>query len=88
MTSSLFGLVDAAARHQRWARADDAVPWAMNAGLVVFALGLLADVTVLKRIGAPVMGTAILVGIATMATRLVGPPGRTPLPTPVPTTAH
>ncbi len=70
MTNSLFALIDTAARNRRWVRADGVVLWGMNAGLVVFALGLLADVTVLKRVGAPVMGTAILVGIATVATRL------------------
>lgn len=59
MTNSMFGLVDAAVRHHRWPRADHWVFWAMNTGLVVFALGLLADATALKRTGAPVMGTAI-----------------------------
>lgn len=70
MTNSLFGLVDYASRHSRWPRVDNVIFWAMNIGLVVFALGLLADATVLKRIGAPIMGTAILIGIATMSTRL------------------
>lgn len=79
MTNSLFGLVDAATRRRRWARTDSWVQGAMNAGLVVFALGLLADVTWAKRVGAPVMGTAILVGVATMAARLIGPPGPTPV---------
>lgn len=86
MTNPLFGLVDAAARHRRRDRVDGWVLGAMNAGLVVFALGLLADVTLAKRVGAPVMGTAILVGIATMAARLIGPPGPTPVPAAAPAT--
>ncbi|MEK7292667.1 MAG: hypothetical protein AAB018_02470 [Actinomycetota bacterium] len=77
MTNSLFGLVDNAAKHRRWPRIDNWVFWTMNIGLVVFAFGLLIDVTMFKRIGAPFMGTAILVGIATMSARLSGPTLRT-----------
>ena len=77
MTNSLFGLVDNAAKHRRWPRIDNWVFWTMNIGLVVFAFGLLIDVTMFKRIGAPFMGTAILVGIATMSARLSGPALRT-----------
>lgn len=73
MTNSLFGLVDSAAKYRRWPRIDNVVFWAMNTGLVVFAFGLLIDVTVLKRIGAPIMGTAILIGIVAMSARLSGP---------------
>ncbi len=73
MTNSLFGLVDSASPHRNWPRIDNLIFWAMNSGLVVFAFGLLIDVTALKRIGAPVMGTAILIGIATMIARLSGP---------------
>jgi len=76
MTNSLFGLVDNASRHRQWPHIDHWIFWAMNSGLVVFALGLLADVTVLKRIGAPIMGTAILIGIVTMSVRLSGPTPR------------
>ncbi len=77
MTNSLFGLVDSAAKFRRWPRVDNWVFWAMNTGLVVFAFGLLIDVTALKRTGAPVMGTAILIGIVTMSARLSGPAPRT-----------
>lgn len=70
MTNSLFSLVDGAAKFRRWTRVDNWVFWAMNTGLVVFAFGLLIDVTALKRTGAPIMGTAILIGIATMSARL------------------
>ncbi|HEX5828641.1 MAG TPA: hypothetical protein VFY23_14035 [Candidatus Limnocylindrales bacterium] len=40
------------------------VQWGMNAGLAVFVIGLVADVVVLKQIGAPVMGACLLLGIA------------------------
>ena len=73
MTNSLFGLVDSAAKYRRWPRIDNVVFLAINSGLLVFAFGLLFDVTALKRIGAPIMGTAILIGIATMSSRLFGP---------------
>ena len=38
--------------------------WAVNGGLAVFLVGLFADITILKQIGAPVMGLALLHGIA------------------------
>lgn len=79
MTNSLFGLVDNASNNRRWPRVDNWIFWAMNVGLVFFALGLLADATMLKRIGAPVMGTAILIGIATMSARLSGRTVRAPV---------
>ena len=44
--------------------------WAMNLGLAVFATGLIVDSAVIKRIGAPVMGAAILLGLALLAPRL------------------
>lgn len=73
MTNSLFGLVDSAAKFRRWPRIDNLVFWAMNSGLVIFVFGLLFDVIALKRMGAPIMGTAILVGIVAMSARLSGP---------------
>ena len=74
MTNLLLGLVFAltADRRHVWPWADRAVFWAMNAGLVVFLAGLIGDVTILKQLGAPVMGIAILVGLATGAIRLWG----------------
>ena len=42
----------------------------MNVGLVVFLVGLIAGSPELKRIGSPIMGIAILVGLATIAIRL------------------
>jgi len=54
----------------RWASADQVVFWAMNGGLIVFVIGLMANSAELKRIGAPVMGLAILIGLAVAAARL------------------
>ena len=38
--------------------------------LLVFIAGLVLEVTVVKRIGAPLMGVSILLGLATIAMRL------------------
>ena len=54
----------------RWASADQVVFWAMNGGLAIFVIGLILDSAELKRIGAPVMGLAILIGLAVAAARL------------------
>lgn len=72
MTNLLLGLVAAIAPGRpsalRWPYHLQF--WAMNLGLAVFATGLIADSAVIKRIGAPVMGTAILLGLALLAPRL------------------
>jgi Zn-dependent membrane protease YugP len=47
--------------------------WAVNAGLVVFVSGLIIDTAELKRVGAPVMGVALLFTLAIHALRLWGP---------------
>jgi hypothetical protein len=59
MTNALFALV---------ARSGDgepsnALPWVVNGGLVVFLLGLVLDVSILIRIGAPVMGLALIYAV-------------------------
>jgi hypothetical protein len=41
--------------------------WGVNLGLIVFAVGLVADSVALKRIGAPVMGVFLLASLATYA---------------------
>lgn len=72
VTNTTFGLTLALAadRADRWRWADQPVYWAMNLGLIVFLLGLIAGSPELKRIGSPIMGIAILVGLATIAIRL------------------
>jgi hypothetical protein len=44
--------------------------WGQNGGLVVFMAGLITNTPILKQIGAPVMGVAILVALAIVAMRL------------------
>lgn len=70
MTNSLFGLLDGMATRRVWERVDDWVLAGMNVGLVIFVIGLLQEEASIKRIGTPIMGTAILVGLATFAARL------------------
>lgn len=44
--------------------------WGTNLGLVVFLAGLVSDASILKQIGAPVMGISLLVALAMLALRL------------------
>lgn len=46
--------------------------WGVNLGLAVFVVGLVADVAEIKRIGAPVMGISLLVGLGYAASRAWG----------------
>lgn len=41
--------------------------WAVNLGLIVFVIGLIMDSADIKRIGAPVMGIALLISLAILA---------------------
>lgn len=66
MTNALFALV----ARSGTGRAAPWLVWLINGGVVVFLLGLILDVAVLKRIGAPVMGFALLYGIYVLFTRL------------------
>jgi len=57
--------------------------WAMNVGLAIFLIGLAGESAEIKRIGAPLMGTGIIVLMALTAVRLwpagsVGEPGGRP----------
>jgi hypothetical protein len=72
ITNLVFALALAlcADRRADWAWADQLVYWLMNIGLVLFAIGLVAEVPEIKRIGAPAMGIGILLGLAVIAMRL------------------
>ena len=72
MTNLLFGLIAAvAAGATGWAGLPERlVFWVLNVGLVVFVLGLVADSPEIKRVGAPLMGVAILVGVGLFGWRL------------------
>jgi hypothetical protein len=71
MTNAIIALALAAAPERDPLPAmDDTVYWGLNLGLVFFAVGLLADVSVLKRIGTPVLGLALLLAIGVHSVRL------------------
>ncbi len=54
--------------------------WGINLGLAVFMVGLIMDTAEIKRIGAPLMGAALLVAIGLLAPRLLaGDPDPAPL---------
>lgn len=68
MTNALFALV------ARKATGEPAgwLPWVINGGVAVFLIGLITDVAILKRIGAPVMGLALIYAIYVFVTTLGG----------------
>ncbi|MFL5749538.1 MAG: hypothetical protein ACJ767_02840, partial [Chloroflexota bacterium] len=72
ITNLMFGLLLVLSRDQagRSPWADQLIFWGVNLGLVIFLVGLIGDVTILKRIGTPIMGIALLLGLATFASRL------------------
>jgi hypothetical protein len=45
--------------------------WGVNAGLLVFVVGLIVDTPEVKRIGAPVMGVTLYVALAILAVRAI-----------------
>jgi hypothetical protein len=60
MTNALFAVVAST-----WSSGNNRISlWAVNSGLALFLVGLLADTAILKQIGAPIMGLALLHGIA------------------------
>ena len=73
ITNLVFALAFALAADRRssvWPWADQLVYWLMNVGLVVFAIGLAGETVALKRVGAPIMGIGILLGLAVITMRL------------------
>ena len=60
MTNALFAVVASTWRSEQ----NRISLWAVNGGLVLFLIGLFADIAFLKQIGAPIMGLALLHGIA------------------------
>lgn len=66
MTNAVLALFAAmnAGRRPRSAIADHLIFFAINLGIIVFAVGLFADVTWPKRIATPVMGGGILLALA------------------------
>jgi hypothetical protein len=74
ITNLVLGLllVLAADRADRWPWADQVVFLGVNAGLLVFVAGLILDSAEVKRIGAPLMGAALLLALGLYAWRLLG----------------
>jgi hypothetical protein len=61
MTNALFAAITA--RSTLTAGATRLVLWAVNTGVVLFLIGLVSDTVVLKRIGTPILGVALLFAI-------------------------
>jgi hypothetical protein len=67
---ALLGILFAAATVRRsWV--EHVVFWGVNAGLLVFVVGLIVESAEIKRIGAPVMGVTLLLALAVLAMRAV-----------------
>jgi len=66
----IFALTDDVPTEAPWLRHTVFV--GMNAGLLIFLIGLIAESSVVKEIGSPIMGISILVGIGILARRLLG----------------
>jgi hypothetical protein len=52
-------------RSQSWL--GHVVFWGVNLGLAVFVIGLIVDTAEIKRVGAPIMGTTLLIALAILA---------------------
>ncbi|MGI8830414.1 MAG: hypothetical protein ACR2I5_11675 [Candidatus Limnocylindria bacterium] len=46
--------------------------WGVNLGLAIFVVGLITEVAEIKRIGAPLMGSALLIALGWLASRAIG----------------
>jgi hypothetical protein len=63
MTNALFGAIASLAAVR--AATHRIILLAVNFGLALFLIGLVSDTTILKQIGTPILGLALLYGIAT-----------------------
>ena len=84
MTSAVFAMLIAATGARIAARLQHLVFGMVTIGLTVFVAGLLSDTTALKRIGAPTMGTGLLIGLASFAWALLQDRPRVTAPAPMP----
>lgn len=75
MTNLIFAMLYELTADRRailpWA--DHVIFWGMNAGVAAFIVVLLANITALERVTAPVMGASILLAILTYTLRLRAP---------------
>lgn len=73
ITNAVFALLLVASTGRtRWGRADDVVFVAMNLGLLGFVVSLLGESIGLRQVATPVLGAAILLGLAERARALAG----------------
>ena len=72
ITNLILGVLVAATadRASRWPWADQVALWGTNLGLILFLGGLITGTTILKQVGAPLMGVSLLVVLAAFAMRL------------------
>jgi hypothetical protein len=76
MTNAVFAMLLAATvARGRGQRIDQVTFLLVNVGVVGFVGGLLFDVTTMKRIFAPIMGTGLLLALAIYAQRLLAAGG-------------
>lgn len=73
MTNVLFGVLAANLAIARAAPANRILLWGVNVGITGFALGLITTTTVLKQIFTPILGVALLVGLAAYLMELRSP---------------
>ena len=64
MTNVLFGVLGVNIVSNRTAAANQVLLWGVNIGFIGFAIGLITTTQVLKQISTPIMGAALLYGIA------------------------
>jgi hypothetical protein len=73
ITNVIFGLIyaltDDVAAEAPWLR--HVVFAGLNAGMIVFVIGLIADSSLIKEIGSPIMGVSALLGLWILARRLL-----------------
>jgi hypothetical protein len=73
ITNTIFGLIyaltDDVAAEAPWLR--HVVFAGLNAGMIVFVIGLIADSSLIKEIGSPIMGVSALLGLWILARRLL-----------------
>ena len=79
MTNAIFALLLSivAAKVRRWPLLPAILFVAINVGLIIFMIGLYHEETTLKRIGTPVLGAALLTGIAFFIYALIAPDDET-----------
>ncbi|MEA2057828.1 MAG: hypothetical protein U9O63_03855 [Actinomycetota bacterium] len=75
MTNALFGVVATALHGKDLITADRVLLWGVNLGIAGFAIGLTTVNSTVKRISTPILGLALLYGIAVYVAKLVQPEG-------------